>query len=318
MLPVFMFGMERSGTTILSLMVGAHPRIAVPYPVSGMWYELAKTNGPIEAPMERGQVNRLVQQLLDHRRITDWDVDLDQETIFANMRGSAFKDVLCAVYETYASCKGKEHWVQMDINNLDHLTELNGWFPDARFVHIVRDGRDVALSNQTMPYGAGNIAECAHSWNLRVAKARAIGSVLHPERFHELKYEDLVLDPEAVLRSLCSFLHVEYSPKMLAYRSLIDEKVPKDREWLWPNLREPLDHNKVAQWKRNMTPTQRIVFEEIAGALLGELGYETLEKIPRSIRAELLLLFYQINRGGRMKRLKNRLGLNSRTPLEPI
>src|SRR3546814_11348155 len=69
--------------------------------------------------------------------------------------------VVARFHAAYAEAKGKPCWANVDIATLDHMDLVNSWFPQARFLHIIRAGRDVALSHQTMPYGAGNIAECS-------------------------------------------------------------------------------------------------------------------------------------------------------------
>src|SRR3546814_15071066 len=72
--------------------------------------------------------------------------------------------VVARFHAAYAEAKGKPCWANVDIATLDHMDLVNSWFPQARFLHIIRDGRDVALSHQPMPYGPGNIAECARAW----------------------------------------------------------------------------------------------------------------------------------------------------------
>lgn len=315
-IPILMFGMERSGTTILSLMIGAHPEIAVPYPVAGLWYDFARAEQVEEGELSEARLDDIIAQLLAHPRMRDWDVTLDAREVRETLGGAGFPNVLRAFYEAYARHKNKPSWAQMDISTLDHLAMAARWFPDARFVHIVRDGRDVALSHQTMPFGAGNIAECAAAWYHRLKICEAVGHLLGPQRYYQFRYEDLILEPEKTLRHLCTFIGVEFSPLSLAYQQMIEEKVPADRLWLWPNLGQPPDQSKVARWKSEMTRSQRIVFEDIAGNLLGELGYEYWPRVPRSIRAESLGLFYHATRGGRLKRFRKRLGFDTRTVLE--
>jgi hypothetical protein len=311
--PVFMYGMDRSGTTMLSLIVGAHPDIAVPYPVAGLWYTLADKYSPGAMPFDGDRCAALIEEALAHNRIKDWDVALTADLVEVQLKDWTFPGVVDAFYRAYAGQVGKANWAQMDIRTLDRLTDAADWFPDARFVHIVRDGRDVAVSHQSYPFGAGNIAECAHAWAQRVRSNCALGRLLGPRRYHLLRYEDLILAPEETLRELCDFLDVGFSPEMLKYRETIDSKVPGDRMWLWSNLRQPMDRSKVARWRQDMTATQRLVFEDIAGDLLEELGYERLKPLKWSARAEALALYYHATRGGRVKRLSRRLGLAKET-----
>ena len=193
---------------------------------------------------------------------------------------------------------------------------VNEWIPDARFVQIVRDGRDVALSHQTMPYGSGNIADCAWAWAWRVGVNAKMGRILGPERYCTLRFEDLVSDSENTLRRLCSFLGLAYDPAMLRYTAMVEEKIPEDRRWLWPAINQPPQSAKVALWRHAMTRSQRIVFEDIAAAALRTWGYESYDRPPKSPRAYLLALWYFLTQGGRLRRLGRRLGLGRRSLLE--
>jgi hypothetical protein len=300
--PTFMFGFDRSGTTLLSMMVGAHPEIAVPLSTTGMWYDVAET-AAIDSIAEDDHAG-LIDRILAHERIRLWDQVPERLTVLRGSRAGDYGSIIAAFYAEYARLSGKPFWASMDIATLDNLHRVNHWLPESRFVHIVRDGRDVALSHQTYRYGAGNIAECAVKWENRVARSLGMGAMIDPARYLVIRYEDLVLDPEAVLQRLCDFLGVTYSAKMLDYRSDVARKVPEDKMQLWPSLKEPPKASKVDRWRREMRRSQRILFEQRAGRLLKELGYEVFEQPPRSFAAILLEIWYCMGQGGRFERLR--------------
>lgn len=312
-----MYGMERSGTTLLSMMVGAHPNIAVPLAVAALWYEIAEeipsTYNDLASEQDRA---RLIGDLLAHPRILKWDAPLDEAKVRSQLEGGSFADVVAAFYRAYAAEKGKSHWAQMEIATLDNLPTAHEWFPSARFVHLVRDGRDVALSHQTMPYGSGNIAECAVAWDRRLSTNMALGRLLGPDQYHLLRYEDLIEKPEATLTGLCEFIGVPYNEAMLRYPEMVDAKIPEERRWLWPDIQKGPNADNLYRWRKNMTPAQRAVFEDYAGKLLEKLGYEVSEQAPGSIYPHILDLWYFLGRGARLKRLRRRFGLARKSRLE--
>ncbi|MGF1630389.1 MAG: sulfotransferase [Kiloniellaceae bacterium] len=314
--PVFLFGMERSGTTLLSMMVGAHSEIAVPLATTGMWIDFGQRLAAYGDLKQQDGLVRLVDDILGHERIKLWDAALDRERILDGLPLGDYGALLSRVHSEYARAKGKPHWANIDIATLDHMELVNEWLPTARFVQIVRDGRDVALSHQTMPYGSGNIADCAHAWAARVSVNAKMGRILGPERYCALRFEDLVGDSETTLRRLCQFLAVPFDPAMLHYAAMVEEKIPVDRRWLWPALDQPPQSSKVGLWHQAMTQSQRIVFEDIAAATLRQWGYETFQRRPKSVRAYLLALWYFVTQGGRLRRLGRRLGLARRSLLE--
>jgi len=314
--PVFLFGMERSGTTLLSMMVGAHPAFAVPLATTGMWLSFARRLDDYGRLGTARELERLVDDLLGHERIRLWDAELERDRILEGLPLGDYGAVVARFHAEYARQMGKSRWANVDIATLDAMDEVNAWLPDACFVHILRDGRDVALSHQTMPYGAGNIAECAEAWVRRTTTNIKMGRILGPERYHLIRYEDLILDPPAALARLCRFLGVAFSTDMLAYPAMTERKVPEDRRWLWPALDQPPDRTKVGRWKTAMSRAQRIVFEGAASQTLKELGYEAFGQVPKSPFAQLLELWYFLGRGARFTRIARKLGIKRRSLLE--
>lgn len=315
--PILMFGMERSGTTLLSMMVGAHPQIAVPLSVTGMWYAFhAKLAANYSDLADASDVTRLVDDVLSHERIQLWNTALDRDRILANCRAGDFGSVVAAVHGEYARQRGKPFWANLDIATLDSMHIANGWFPNARFVHIIRDGRDVALSHQTMPYGEGNIAECALAWERRVGQNLRMGAMLGKSRYLAIRYEDLILEPQPALQHICDFVGVPYSPAMLEYGRNVEQTIPADKRWLWPEIGKPPQRSRVGVWKARMSSAQRTVFEWNAGGLLRELHYESGTVPGRRPMAYLLELWYFLGRGGRWHRLKKKLGFSDASQLE--
>jgi hypothetical protein len=310
--PVFLFGFERSGTTLLSMMVGAHPELAVPFSVTGLWYRRARTLDAYGGLQRRTDLERFVGDLLQEERIRLWDVTLSPDEVLDGLEPGSYARVVARFHECYARHKGKAGWGNIDIDTLYRMDEANRWFPEARFVHIVRDVRDVALSHQTYAYGASNIGECAEQWARDVRMSLKMGAMLGLERYLVVRYEDLVLEPEATLGRICAFAGVPYSAQMLDYSKMVDEKVPEDRRWIWPLLgREPVRSN-VWRWKTAMGRSRQIVCERAARDLLEELGYEVHPSLPRSAASSALELWYFLGRGHRFERLGAKLGIRRR------
>jgi len=314
--PVFMFGFERSGTTLLSMMVGAHPQIAVPLSVTGLWFRFAGQLERYNDIADRADLDRLVDDLLAEERIGLWDASLDRDAVLDGLEPGSYADVVRRFHECYARAKGKHYWANLDIATLDSMDVANNWFPDAKFVHIVRDGRDIALSHETMPYGAANTAECAREWKFRIAVSRKMGAMLGDDRYHVVRYEDLVLNSAEALGGICEFIGLPFAEEMLTYHSMVDAKIPDDKRWLWPALNKPPVKSKAYGWKKKMSPTKRAVFEDIAGDTLKSLGYEAYDSVPKSLSRYCYEFWCFLGEGGRFKRLARKLGINRQSKLE--
>ena len=314
--PTFIFGMERSGTTLLSMMIGAHGQIAVPLATTGMWIDFAQRLDHFNGLATAKDVARLVDAVRGHERIRLWDADLDRGRMLEDLPLNDYGAVVARFHAEYARAKGKPYWANVDIATLDHMDQVNRWLGNARFLHIVRDGRDVALSHQTMPYGAGNIAECARAWVNRTATSVKMGTILGQARYMTVRFEDLVLETRSSLGRICDFLGVAFDESMLRYADMVDEKIPVDRRWLWPAISRPPQGSRIGQWRSRMTRSQRIVFEGIANRTLKDWRYEAYERVPKSATAYLLDLWYYLDQGGRMRRLRKRVGLGTASVLE--
>jgi len=311
-----MFGFERSGTTLLSMIMGAHPQLAVPLTVTGLWFTYCSRLNHYNELKTVADVENLVTDLLQDERIKLWDEKLSCKEVMAGVKSNSYAAVVESFHKAYAAHKGKLYWGNLDIATLGSLEKVHKWFPDARFIHIVRDGRDVSLSHETMPYGSSNTLECAQKWRERLFTNLKMGEILGSERYFLLRYEDMVLEPQATLRKVCEFIGLSYSDDMLQYANMVDEKVPEDKRWLWPALSKPLQSSKCFQWKSKMDLKRRVVFEGEARAMLNQLGYETYTTQPKNLVAYIYELWCFLGRGGRFRRFKKRLGFAHTSKLE--
>lgn len=304
-----MFGFDRSGTTLLSMMMGAHPLLAVPFSAAGMWFRYADELPKYGMLKSQIDIDRMLKDLLSEERISFWNVGLTLEDVRVGVEPEKYGSVVASFHAAYAARVGKPHWGNIDIATLDRMDTVNDWFPDSRFIHIVRDGRDVALSHETYPYGASNTLECAFEWRRRLEINLKMGSILGPSRYRVVRYEDLVLETEDALRGLCAFAGLPYSADMLEYQRSVANRVPEQKRWLWPTLDKRPVKSNVFRWKSKLSKTKQIVFESNAGDMLDRLGYETSGELPKRVGAFLLEATQFLGRGGRFRRFSSKLGI---------
>ena len=227
----------------------------------------------------------LPRVLEQDRYFDDWQLPVEVlETLRADPRVQTGADAVAGLYAAYATARGKPRYADKTPSHLQAVDLLAERFPNARFLHIVRDGRDVTASVLTMDFGPERFAEAARSWRRRVLRAHRSGQTLGPLRYREVHYEQLVADPEAVLREACAFFEVEYSPAMLQYHERADEFLGGLRHTHHiQGIRRPPTVG-VRNWRLDLTPHQISVFDEIAGTALDALGYER-SGLRRSSRA---------------------------------
>jgi Sulfotransferase family len=272
--PFFIIGFQRSGTTLLRMMFDNHPQVAIPLDVTGLWNRYYARLGQYDLARDDG-VRRLIADLLAEERIKLWQTPLTVEQVLERRTLPGYPGIVDAFYAAYAAHRGKTRWGDKDPGNILRINDLNRWFPDARIVHIIRDGRGACLSHLDQAFGHDDLLACAEAWREEVWWVRQIGDILGPSRYCEVKYEDLVAAPERELRRLCRFLDLEFAPEMLAYHTNIDQSIPSEKRHIWPLIDQPPRKENADKWRDQMSRGTRICFEKRAGSLLRELGYET-------------------------------------------
>jgi hypothetical protein len=189
------------------------------------------------------------------------------------------------LYALYARKHDKGRYGDKTQSNIHHLPLLAELFPEARFVHAVRDGRDVALAHTD----GTKIEQVAMSWKRRVAEGREAGDDLGPDRYFESRFELLIDDTEGAVRRICDFIDLPYDPAMLTYyeraEDIVSTTAVPDRHkdiYLPPT-------KGLRDWRRELSNDQVARFEALAGELLTDLGYERrFDKVPMSARAAAL------------------------------
>jgi hypothetical protein len=304
--PVFIIGFQRSGTTLLRLMLDNHPDLAIPLDTTGLWSRTETRLGSYGDLSQPAARERLVTDLLQEERIRLWEVPLSAEEVLTRWTTSDFSGLIAAFYQSYAAHRGKRAWGDKDPGNMLRMAQISRWFPRSLFLHIIRDGRDACLSQLRQDFGYDDVLPCASAWREQIWWVREIGAVLGPSRYFELRYEDLVNAPETHLRAICRFLGLDYSDQMLQYHQNVEQSVPDSKRHLWPMLTDQPRADNTEQWKKKMTAGQRICFEKRAGSVLHALGYPTLPGPPAGGYFEELRSLARRARLGLTSRLKKR------------
>jgi len=174
------------------------------------------------------------------------------------------------------------------------------------FVHLIRDGRNVALSLMDVPRPPRSFAEAAQIWRFRVTAGRADGAAL-ADRYLELRYESLVEDPESSLKQICALASLEYTPAMLDYHREDPAASVPERNWgHHRNLARPPTAG-LRDWRERMSEADQQLFEAVAGDELSELGYERrFPDVPGGVRARAaaILAFDRARHAARAVRIR--------------
>jgi hypothetical protein len=265
--PVFIVGMPRSGTTLLSTMLDAHPAICI----APETHFFTKCTVAMEdaSPDAREQAVRFLQQ---EAGVRDMAITEEEWRTIRATAGDAPVDVLRALLKAYAARSGADVWGEKTPDHLIHVPNLMGAFPDAAVLAITRDPRDVYLSQQPMPWNRDTIVETAWTWRTYARRVERYRSA-YGDRFHDLRYEDLLRHPERELRRICRLLAVDFNPAMLSFHERADAALSAEP---WKrNARRPVDPSNTEKWRGTLAPAQRWVLQAICRDAMHAFGYPT-------------------------------------------
>jgi LPS sulfotransferase NodH len=269
--PLIILGVGRSGTTLLRVMLDRNTQLAIPYETFFV-PQLAHRH------RSRPQLDEFLDDLACLRTLYDWGIG--PEDVRPRLReGMSTSEAIAAIFETYAERQGKPRWGDKTPLYMQQLPLLESLFPDAIWVHLVRDGRDAALSFLELPEGFSGktwaqprtVPQFAARWRTEIRAARRLGRHAG-SRYLELRYEDLVADPESEVQRICEHGSLPWEPAMLDHTQVSDAaNMPEHR-----NLAQPPTPG-LRDWRSQMSREDALAFEQVAGDVLRSAGYELLE-----------------------------------------
>ena len=287
--PVFIIGNPRSGTTLLRLMMTCHRNIVVP-PECGfaVWlYDKYKNWGKPEGRDELS-LTGFLDDLMPCKKMYTWKLEKsDLYDFLSERQPQAYPELVSSIYELYALSQGRRvrRWGDKNNFHIHYIETIKAMFPNASFLHIVRDGRDVACSYKKLherkigssyaPNLPSGIEDIANQWKTNVETVIASFDAIGWENVHEITFTGLILDTESTLRDLCEAIGEEYDPSMLDYEvtNRRNQLEPVEfMEWKEKTLRPPMK-TEVGRYKDELPSEEIRTFESIAATQLKRYGY---------------------------------------------
>ncbi len=281
-------GAPRSGTTLLRFMLDAHPQLAIP-PETGFLVSLANLQ-----QSGTGDAEALFQLITHYPPGAPvWpDFQLDAQVLhreLAKLRPCDLATGVRTFYRLYAERFGKTRYGDKTPTYCEHIPAIAALLPEGHFIHIIRDGRDVALSLRPLWFApARDITSLAHYWQRLVSAGQAGGS--KARAYMEIRYEELLLDTRRELEKVCRFLDLPFHTDMLNYWQRTPGRLKEHGARLQPDGTQVVSHQqrleqqrlttsppqpeRAFRWKHDLTEQEQQEFIKAAGATLAELGYE--------------------------------------------
>lgn len=262
---MFVGGSERSGTTLLRNMLTANPTLALPNESPFIY----RTYRSLVQRGESDDLDAAWRAIRETDRFRQWELPVREvERLLQRHPPRTYSDLVRTLFAAYARWRGKERSGDKTTGNALWFTWLAERFPTSRFVHVVRDPREVCMSRAVQIFNTGGLPGAARHWRRHVAAARAAATVLG-DRLLEVRYENLVAEPRTQLERICAFLGIPFDVAMLDYGAS-PEVIPQHRFDVHP--REPLRED-LRPWRTELSRDDVSVIEFVASRLMDELGY---------------------------------------------
>lgn len=300
-MPLFIVGSPRSGTTLLQALVCSTDEYAIPPEEDFILRLYDKYNGLTS--FDEKTLDGFVHDLYASPTFGNWDVDpgylrkvLDLCSI------GSYSDLIRGVYIAYGTKNQSTNteWGSKVPYFVNHIGRIARLLPNAKFIHLVRDGRDVLCSMRSRARKGATHFEtrtvrAALQWRNLVSNGMRQGAALPPSRFLSVRYRDLVSKPRAALNAISAFLGCDMSSTSENfYKAFVgNETLPSEKmdRYLRPQIKS--DH--VEQWRKILTDQEVLDYEMVAGRMLEAFGFPLKFKpapVSRRIRGATIKLMY--------------------------
>ena len=277
--PIFIVGVQRSGTTLLAAMLAAHSRLSCG-PETHFFRRLAQVDAaslcaPDTWPCAAAQFVRSIthtgvephtrKSLVDKYRLAPDSIDT-----YLRTKAPSIPEILRSVTEQHMIAKAKVRWVEKTPDHLLHTAAIREYFPGAPIIHIVRDPRDVALSLMNVPWGVKSLLEGLLYWERLERTSRDFFST--DRLCHTVRFEDLVGSPARELQKICEFIGEAYEEGMLDTSRTGSEINARNAPWK-NKVSQAVDVSRLEVWRAELTESENRLAEAVLGDHIEALGY---------------------------------------------
>jgi hypothetical protein len=265
-------------------MMHAHPRIAIPPETRFVMaaYQRRLSFGDLGVPAHRRD---LADWVVQRRQTRFYELGLDGESITRQIveGPGTLGSALGIILRSYAERFGKPRWGDKRPSYFQNVDVLLRLFPDAQFVHLIRDGRDCVASLKEMPWYKGNVYSAVSGWAEAIDFARQGAQRMPQGSYHELQYENLISDPETALRGLCAFIGEDFDPAMCEPHLVASVAVPERKTW-HANTHGAVTTSRSGSWRQRLESWEISLCETVLSDRLEGYGYELsgAQKSPMS------------------------------------
>jgi len=270
--PIFIIGTERSGSNLLRLILDAHNEIVIPHPPHLMKYFGPLNYGNLEDEKHLLALASDMVRLIESH-IFPWEVQLDPMTLIQKAPKPNHFGLIAAIYEEVLSHHGKSRWGCKSTFMVHYVHDVLSVYPDAQFILLVRDPRDVAVSARKSVFSPCHPYLSALLWDEQQRIGEGLQLSLKRSQMYTIRYEDLLVDPNTSMRQLCDFLGTDYSDEMMKFFEQKEAKKSASLSESWGNTARPIMRNNHQKFKTELSKIEIAMVEQVCQKRMKHFGY---------------------------------------------
>lgn len=297
--PVQMIGTQRSGSNLLRLMLNQLQEVSAPHPphILERFFPLLPAYNDLNNPKNFDQLAHDVCKLVEYNPVPWIGFKPVSSAVIARCKKPLLTEIFRVLYELRAESENARIWICKSLVNIRFAHQLEECGVNPLYIHLYRDGRDVALSFKKAIVGEKHIYHIALQWKEEQEASLLLADQLGSSRVIKVCYENLLHNPESELRKLCSFIGAEYSSVALDYYHSEESHNTALSGVMWKNVENPIMSDNYNKYTKELSSDDILLFEQVAGDTLQKLGYPLRfpESEKKILSAEEIFEFNELN-----------------------
>lgn len=271
-------GTQRSGSNLLRLMLNQLPEISAPHPphILKTFFPILPRYGDLGIARNFLQLAKDVCTWVNVNPVPWEGVTFHPDEVVSQCRQQTLIELFRCIYEAKANHDGAKYWCCKSMESVNYVGQLEKEGINPYYIHIYRDGRDVALSFLKAIVGPKHVYPLARKWAEEQVASLNVREKLGASRVIQVRYETLIHDPRSEMHRICAALGVPYSDEVFEYYHSTESLNTATSGQMWKNVAKPIMSDNHDKFRREFSEEQLIVFERVAGPVLSELGYENI------------------------------------------
>lgn len=273
---IMMIGTQRSGSNLLRVMLNQSNDICAPHPphILSIFQPLFNRYKSTYSNFFQQELVKDIFELVNNNPVA-WDYHFNNtKQLLNDVNNINIINIFEWIYSKYAQIKETKYWCCKSLQNIHFFEEIEESDLHPYYIHIVRDGRDVALSMQKSLAGNKHIYYIAQQWKKEQELALKIEKKVQKNRFITIFYEDLIENPKMSLQKICAFLNIDFEEIMLQYFNSNESTKTANAGDRWVNLKKPIIEKNKGNYLNKSWQKELEMFESIAGNVLSKFDYD--------------------------------------------